>query len=349
MKKQTKEETRRLRDHRRPGWFWAENELFDVFQPLIGPMGVSVYLALCREARSGSVKLSLREIQKLAGVSKDTASRVLGKMVVLGMVGETRSGIKAPSTYDLFDLKDAAALGSLELAKRLSVAERDSAVEKRREERRPSPESTVAVGDSADATPAFSASNAVETDVSLPETDLSHPAAHLSHRQDAYIRQDFKTKTNTPLPPASVGREERTDRVSEPQTLVEVRAHLAELVPGMREPCVANSAASPLQAARVFLDELHEEFARTMGVRPSPAMVRNGWEDPYEAWQRCFEHVAVGDVESDGDVPVVTLLTRRPSDLAAGLARYSARVKLAMHRAFGREVQLVPRDEAVAA
>jgi hypothetical protein len=38
----------KLRDIRNPGWFWAQNELFDVFQPLIGANGMTVYMATCR-------------------------------------------------------------------------------------------------------------------------------------------------------------------------------------------------------------------------------------------------------------------------------------------------------------
>ena len=65
--------------------------------------------------------------------------------------------------------------------------------------------------------------------------------------------------------------------------------------------------------------------------------------------QRCFEPVSVGDVEMDGESTVVYLVSPRPRDLADGLAKFQHKVLLAMKKAFGREVQIVPRDAAVAA
>lgn len=173
--------------------------------------------------------------------------------------------------------------------------------------------------------------------------------------------------TRNPLPPptpASGGVEENRDCVQEqtPRTLGELHTlrrrpvasdglapasqMLRDMVPGIRnEP----PRSSPMAAAHVFLEDLYDEFARAFGAPMSIAEKRSGWEDPLDAWNRCFAHVKAGDVELDGEVPVVTLLTPKPKDLKAGLERYQARVKNAMRKAFGREVQLVPRDEMVAA
>lgn len=111
---------------------------------------------------------------------------------------------------------------------------------------------------------------------------------------------------------------------------------------------VSDPDRTPRQLAHIFLQELHEQFASAYGISPTVAKGKGStWEDPHTAWMRCFEHVGVGEIEADGDAWVVVLETRKPRDLADGLTKYAAKVQLAMKKAFGREVQLVPRLEAV--
>src|SRR6185437_7133849 len=80
----------KLRDQRNGGWFWAQNELFDVFQPLIGVHGVSVYMTMCRQLGDpkSNGRLSLRDISRASGVSKSEVGRARAAMVVLGMIAE---------------------------------------------------------------------------------------------------------------------------------------------------------------------------------------------------------------------------------------------------------------------
>jgi hypothetical protein len=118
---------------------------------------------------------------------------------------------------------------------------------------------------------------------------------------------------------------------------------------GVKPKPVEKAAVGPIVMARSFLEELHDEFARVFGAPPSTAKARENWEDPQQAWLRCFDHVRVASVESaegrDSDY-VVVLETPRPRDLQDGLVKYKAKVSSAMKKAFGREVQLVPRMEA---
>ena len=123
-------------------------------------------------------------------------------------------------------------------------------------------------------------------------------------------------------------------RLAVPPSLAALRA--AQAKPLERLPTMAQ--------ARAMLEELHGLFAAQFGKPP-----QEGWEDALDAWNRCFEHAAVGSVEMDGDQPVVYLVTSRPKDLADGLQKFHGKVRQAMRMAFGREVQLVLRDEAVAA
>lgn len=120
----------KLRDQRNGGWFWAQNELFDVFQPLIGVHGVSVYMAMCRllgDPKSNG-RLSLRDIAEQSGVSKSQVQRTRAELVALGMIAEKASGSNTPSTFDLLDLRAAAQPGPEELKRRLTLSQtRDAA------------------------------------------------------------------------------------------------------------------------------------------------------------------------------------------------------------------------------
>lgn len=118
---------------------------------------------------------------------------------------------------------------------------------------------------------------------------------------------------------------------------------------GVRAKPVEQAAGEPIAAGRIFLEELHDEFARAFSAPQSVAAKRDGFEDPLQAWQRCFEHARVASVEAaegrDSDY-VVILETPKPRDLADGLTKYKAKVSSAMKKSFGREVQLVARLEA---
>lgn len=102
--------------------------------------------------------------------------------------------------------------------------------------------------------------------------------------------------------------------------------------------------ANPREQATWFLQKLRNQFATGFLLAQRRG---SDWEDPYTAWKRCFDHVTVGEVEADGEQWVVVLETAQPRDLADGLVKYRAKVQLAMRQAFGREVQLVPRLEAL--
>jgi len=97
----------RVRDSRKPGHCWQDNELYDVFQPIIGPMAMLVYLQMTRECYGHTVEFSLRELGTASGVSKDTAQRALGILELIGMVRRTRAGsVHVPAQYELTDLKE---------------------------------------------------------------------------------------------------------------------------------------------------------------------------------------------------------------------------------------------------
>lgn len=116
--------------------------------------------------------------------------------------------------------------------------------------------------------------------------------------------------------------------------------------PDMEAPTEEDVSRDARVLGRWFLQTLRDQFAIAFGA--PLAKNRPGWEDPLEAWNRCFDHVSIGDVEvPEGAATglVVYLLTPKPRDLASGLEKYKTKVQIAMRKAFGREVQLVPRLE----
>jgi len=55
-----------VRDHRMPGHFWADNEVFDVFGPQLGEHGFSAYMVQCRHATNGTreCRISTRKLAR---------------------------------------------------------------------------------------------------------------------------------------------------------------------------------------------------------------------------------------------------------------------------------------------
>lgn len=107
------------------GWFYAEHELFSVFAPLIGADGVAVYMAMCRLIPLAAVDpdrpVTMRVIEEASTVSRMQALRKKEQIVALGMVEETKSAARRPSTYKLVSLRQLALVGISELRRRLGV------------------------------------------------------------------------------------------------------------------------------------------------------------------------------------------------------------------------------------
>lgn len=99
-----------LRDRRKPGHGWFDNEIYDVFGDELRQDGISVYMTLARLCYGVSVTMSLREMSGHARMSKDTFGRNLKRVIALGLVIE-RKGMspQSASTYELVDVKELAA------------------------------------------------------------------------------------------------------------------------------------------------------------------------------------------------------------------------------------------------
>ena len=96
-----------VRSHRRAQWCWIDNAVIDTYGQTLGPIGIALYVALCRHASSttGRCWPSLGRLSRQIGVTHLTARRALKKLVELGLIEvEPRPGTTAMIT--LLDMPD---------------------------------------------------------------------------------------------------------------------------------------------------------------------------------------------------------------------------------------------------
>jgi hypothetical protein len=94
-----------LRNQRKPGHFWIDNEVADCYQPIVGADAVWVYCRITRQAYGPWVRFGLREMAELCGKSADTVRRCLAVLEAVGLIGVDRNG-KRKGQYALVDVKD---------------------------------------------------------------------------------------------------------------------------------------------------------------------------------------------------------------------------------------------------
>lgn len=82
----------RVRDARKPGWFWIDNDLLDQHGAAIGSTGIAVYAALARYAdSSGECYPATATLARITGLSRATVSATLGALVERQIVAVTRT------------------------------------------------------------------------------------------------------------------------------------------------------------------------------------------------------------------------------------------------------------------
>lgn len=98
----------RLRDKRKPGHCWQDNELYDAFGPVIGADAVLVYVQMTRHCYGTEIRCSSRELAAECGKSKNTVLRSLRVMERVGMLRAVGGGQRKAAEYHLADLKELA-------------------------------------------------------------------------------------------------------------------------------------------------------------------------------------------------------------------------------------------------
>lgn len=99
----------KVRDCRRPGYFWADNELMDIYGPQIKTEGLAVYMALSRVANNhtGECVITLRQIADMVGRSPQTIMRAIALLEKHCLVRTEFKGSLAtrqPSVYFLLEI-----------------------------------------------------------------------------------------------------------------------------------------------------------------------------------------------------------------------------------------------------
>jgi hypothetical protein len=101
-----KDDAIEVRDHRQPGWWWAQNEVVDDYGPRIGPYGLAVYGILARfvSNRTQKARVGVRRMAKLLGTDKE---QILNALRLLEDEGLIKSFVKPGRTAEhaLLDLK----------------------------------------------------------------------------------------------------------------------------------------------------------------------------------------------------------------------------------------------------
>ncbi|WP_420239238.1 hypothetical protein ACOBR2_06560 [Telmatobacter bradus] len=104
-----------LRNDRKACHFWVDNELADVYQPIVGADAVWVYCRIARYAhgawivspkrRGGDTRVGLREMAEWCSKSVDTVWRCLQVLTHVGLL-RAEVGGRTAGRYALVDVKD---------------------------------------------------------------------------------------------------------------------------------------------------------------------------------------------------------------------------------------------------
>jgi hypothetical protein len=203
----------RVRDQRKPGHCWQDNELYDVFQPVIGAQGAHVYAVMTRWIFGHRVKVGMgvREIATESGVSRSAAARSILAMEHLGMLRREAGRGSQSSLYELLDLKEAAeALGAQWNPERFSFQLSEARIAFLRTGLRRFFERArcVSVGDTKvdeDSSVCVSVGDARGTPASQNEGVCVPPAGRASSYTTKHKTQEYPP---LPLPPAGGERED---------------------------------------------------------------------------------------------------------------------------------------------
>jgi hypothetical protein len=116
MKTPVKPEPFKVRDERKPGHHWADNEVMDLFGKRIGPFGYSVYMYICRYAGNsdGRCYKSQTEIAAAFSISVDTVARAVYRLIEVGLIAKEDIAGK-PSIYIVLEVPKRTAVSGTHL------------------------------------------------------------------------------------------------------------------------------------------------------------------------------------------------------------------------------------------
>lgn len=311
-----------LRNMREKGWFWINNELIDIFAPLVGPYAVAVYVCLCRrcEGNSALTQWSQRELVQAwrhetmpAGrttLSRTSIQRALSQLVAAGLVRVERAATRSQGAiYALPSLPQLAAQLTPEIAEKLAVRIEISH------------DRSDCEGGPQGATSTMSKTLLKSCGETRLEPILSteFPGPHVAPTgpyvapQGAPIYKQY-SNTNKTLPPTPLA--EGGD-VSEPCPSVEKNSDPAEMI-------------SIRQCWHLAEAQVKEHL-----FAPPPR--NRNFSLSVDDWDRYFEHIAL---ENSSKPSICVLSSPVPAETEAGFVKYKSTWDRALLRAFGSIPQL---------
>lgn len=313
------------RDKPHGDFAWQDNELYEVFQPLIGPHPVSVYATLTRRAFSGKrIRYSVRDLAAKSGQSPSTVSRSLEVLECTGLVRLHRNGGNSASECELVDLKELCRhLGGAREKRAASYILPESTVKQLRARiqllrieqsgkgstKRESERQSKARNGGGNLFPAVSQRN-----TSVPQVKRQRFARETQAPPHLLLQNTKHANCPTPNPPAH-DSEEQTDKThpdeDEPdRLLLNVRASFTGVMKDMGKHLLDTSRL------------------------PNPRFT-NGAQD----WENyTFGSLAVKAVEWRGAVLMLTLSASDPAAARVGLTKYRRTWEPSLCRWYGCEV-----------
>ena len=99
-----------VRNMRRAGWFWIDNDLLDVFAPIIGTTAIAVYNMLARISNNETQTAwpAIETVAKRLGISIATVNTALKKLAKAGLISIeprfTATGTQTSNIYSLLEM-----------------------------------------------------------------------------------------------------------------------------------------------------------------------------------------------------------------------------------------------------
>ena len=311
----------KLRDKRTRGHCWQENELYDCFQPVIGPLAVGVYVRLTRESYGSAVKISLRDLATLTGISKSAVGRALAVLEQIGMVVVQRAAAQRTPAYHLADLKELALhYGASFDSKRCSYVLPAEVCRRLRREiddistECPHIHIGVPAGDN-------------ELNPGVPQASIGVPPRGQScprntEKCDSPTRsKKARNKKDPPLPPFEGGSANNRSYAIPPEPAL--RAAWDGVLKDLHTALV-NPSLPPQVSARLRGEQDWQRYFDPLAFAGlAPAAADGGHDTPAPALAICAPNVAIA---------------------RAGMDKYSRRIDLAMQKYFGRSMPVVLLD-----
>ena len=312
---------------------WQQNELYDLFQPIIGSTSHAVYTHLTRRAFESTFRCSARELGRKTGLSHAAVSRAFAVLERIGLLRVSTGGGNSASEITLIDLEALAKkLGATRDRRTGEFTFPEQTKDRLREEvlatRRKSQGKTNTSGMARQqtCTPSGFDLDALISSVAFERDTSGTPERHQRCPAETQMRQQIKENR----------KQENKNLSPTPFPLAE---SLAELWKGKNVPDERKAELS-LKRARDLFCGVMANLKDHLVNHDRPRLPH--LEDGYKDWRRFgFDSLGVMDaIEAQGRVRLVLCA----SDAAAaqtGLVKYRKTWDAATLRWFGCEVEIV--------